>query len=94
MFFLKKPSLVVLLSFKFAAQVDLIGAKTDLPSITDGGLSDTFLAAQFHFHWGSVDTQGSEHTIDGNKYSMEVNVSYLKHSIHSGTEAFPLRVRH
>ena len=74
--------------------MDLIGAKTDLPSITGGGLSGTFLAAQFHFHWGSVDTQGSEHTIAGYQYSMEVNISYLKHSIASMSEAFPLRVRH
>ena len=74
--------------------MDLIGAKTDLPSITDGGLSDTFLVAQFHFHWGSDNTKGSEHTIDGNQYSMEVNISYLKHSIASMSEAIPLKVRH
>ena len=63
-----------ILSFTFAAQVDLGGATSVLPSITGGGLNGKFLAAQFHFHWGSVDTQGSEHTIEGNKYSMEVNI--------------------
>ena len=29
--------------------------------------------AQFHWHWGSVSTQGSEHTIDGKEYPAEIH---------------------
>ncbi|XP_066911154.1 uncharacterized protein [Clytia hemisphaerica] len=29
--------------------------------------------AQFHFHWGINDTQGSEHTVDGKEYPLEVH---------------------
>jgi len=36
-------------------------------SISGGGLPGTYNLHSFHLHWGSVDTQGSEHTIDGKK---------------------------
>ena len=71
----------VLLSFTFTAQVDLVGPKSVLPSITSGGLSDTFLAAQFHFHWGSIDTQGSEHTLNGKQFPLEVRNSFRNQSL-------------
>ena len=29
-----------------------------------GGLPGIYQFAQFHLHWGSVDSQGSEHTIN------------------------------
>ena len=29
----------------------------------------------FDWHWGTVSTQGSEHTIDGKKYAAEVHVA-------------------
>uniref|UniRef100_A0A803JKZ0 Carbonic anhydrase 4 n=1 Tax=Xenopus tropicalis TaxID=8364 RepID=A0A803JKZ0_XENTR len=49
-------------------------AQVDLPTgieISGGGLSETYIAAQFHFHWGSDEFYGSEHTVDGEKYPME-----------------------
>ena len=30
--------------------------------------SDTYQLAQFHFHWGCSDLEGSEHTINGRRY--------------------------
>nr|KAG5687653.1 hypothetical protein BaRGS_027545 [Batillaria attramentaria] len=42
--------------------------------VSDGGLQDEYSVAQYHFHWGSVDTQGSEHTVDCKAYPMEMHV--------------------
>ncbi|XP_036120378.1 carbonic anhydrase 2 isoform X3 [Molossus molossus] len=40
--------------------------------LKEGPLADTYRLIQFHFHWGSCDGQGSEHTVDKKKYSAEV----------------------
>ena len=42
--------------------------------VNGGGIGDIFQIAQVHFHWGHDDKQGSEHTIDGNKFPLEVNI--------------------
>ncbi len=39
-----------------------------------GGLPTNYYAAQFHFHWGSNNIQGSEHTVDGKAYPLEVSL--------------------
>lgn len=36
--------------------------------------SKTYKVLQFHFHWGLIDTLGSEHTIDGKHHPMEMHV--------------------
>ena len=41
--------------------------------ISGGGLEGEYKAGQFHFHWGSVGTQGSEHTLDGRSFPLEVS---------------------
>uniref|UniRef100_A0A7M4FXH9 Carbonic anhydrase 4 n=1 Tax=Crocodylus porosus TaxID=8502 RepID=A0A7M4FXH9_CROPO len=45
--------------------------------ITDGSLNSKYKATQFHFHWGSHgnwgSSPGSEHSIDGERYAMEVS---------------------
>ena len=43
--------------------------------IYDGGLSNTYYLAQFHFHWGDKNTIGSPHKIDGHAYPMEVRAN-------------------
>lgn len=46
-----------------------------LPSslrIRGGGLHATYKAVQLHLHWGVDDGPGSEHTVDGEQYPMEV----------------------
>uniref|UniRef100_A0A4X1UF53 Carbonic anhydrase 2 n=1 Tax=Sus scrofa TaxID=9823 RepID=A0A4X1UF53_PIG len=41
--------------------------------VLEGGpLAGTYRLIQFHFHWGSSDGQGSEHTVDKKKYAAEV----------------------
>lgn len=43
---------------------------------------------QFHCHWGSDDTQGSEHTVDNNHYSAELHfVHYNMEKYHTMSKA-------
>ena len=42
-------------------------------SMSGGGLPEAFFLLQFHMHWGYNPFQGSEHTIDGRKYPLEVH---------------------
>lgn len=46
---------------------------TDPPSICGGPLVHTYTLAHIHFHWGSKDHAGSEHTIDGKSFPMEMH---------------------
>lgn len=49
-------------------------------TVASGGLTGTYKAVQFHFHWGNNESRGtaptvssgSEHSIDGERYAMEV----------------------
>ncbi|XP_072024772.1 carbonic anhydrase 7-like isoform X2 [Amphiura filiformis] len=53
-----------------SVQVDLTGNYY----IEGGPLKSTYQAAQFHFHWGSIDSQGSEHTLNGKHYPAEMHI--------------------
>ncbi|KAM3591370.1 uncharacterized protein V6R79_000846 [Siganus canaliculatus] len=47
--------------------------------ISGGGLNGTYSTIQFHFHWGDTEHHdGSEHTIDGHRYPMEMHIVSLK----------------
>lgn len=41
-------------------------------AVIGGGLPGPYLVKQFHFHWGSQDSRGSEHDINGRFFPMEV----------------------
>jgi len=41
--------------------------------LSQGGLGATYQLYGFHFHWGSANWQGSEHTINGKKYPLEIH---------------------
>ncbi|XP_041437215.1 carbonic anhydrase 4-like [Xenopus laevis] len=59
-------------------------AQVDLPTdaqISGGGLVGVYEAKQLHFHWGSADIAGSEHTIDGERYLMELHVVHRRKAI-------------
>ena len=45
------------------------------PGLTGGPIVGEFKLAQFHFHWGSDNNCGSEHTLDGRCYPAEVGGS-------------------
>lgn len=46
--------------------------KENTVEISGGGLGHVFSTLQFHFHWGSSDSNGSEHTMDSHRYPIEV----------------------
>ena len=41
--------------------------------MSGGGLTGVYTTVQFHFHWGSNNGKGSEHTMNGKKYAGEVS---------------------
>ena len=67
-------------------KVDFAGVKYS-PLVKGGGLGSDYVLAQFHFHWGSSDGQGSEHLINSEAYPMEVHLVHYKHNFHSLAEA-------
>ncbi|XP_008835148.1 carbonic anhydrase 2 [Nannospalax galili] len=46
----------------------------DKAVLKGGPLHGTYRLIQFHFHWGSSDGQGSEHTVDKMKYAAELHL--------------------
>ena len=53
-------------------RVDVNGTDSEL---TGGPLgSDIYKLEQFHSHWGCIDSQGSEHTVDGVSYAGELHL--------------------
>ncbi|XP_022085776.1 carbonic anhydrase 2-like [Acanthaster planci] len=47
--------------------------------VSGAGLGPTaYKVAQFHFHWGSVNSRGSEHTVDGKAYAGELHIVCYK----------------
>ena len=43
-------------------------------SLIGGPLDGEYELLQFHVHWGSEETRGSEHTIDGKNYAAELHL--------------------
>ncbi|XP_066491996.1 carbonic anhydrase 4 [Tiliqua scincoides] len=74
-----------------SVQVMLDGSAT----VASGGLSGTYKAVQFHFHWGNNESRGtgttvssgSEHSIDGERYAMELHIVHIKNEHASLDEA-------
>ncbi|VDK88771.1 unnamed protein product [Litomosoides sigmodontis] len=52
--------------------------ENDRPKIQGGGLDQTYRLVQYHFHWGLQDNEGSEHTLAGLHYPVEL------HLVHEG----------
>ena len=40
----------------------------------NNGVVESISLVQFHFHWSENNYQGSEHTINGNKFAAEVRI--------------------
>ncbi|XP_015240598.1 PREDICTED: carbonic anhydrase 15-like [Cyprinodon variegatus] len=55
-------------------------------SVSGGGLPGVYHTVQVHFHWGDPSTNGSEHTVDGRRYPMEMHIVNMK-SIHPNVSA-------
>lgn len=62
---------------------DLVVVKPKFPpgkaaTIQGGPLASPYVLDHLHFHWGSSDHKGSEHTINGKTYPMEMHAVHLK----------------
>ncbi|KAG7322191.1 hypothetical protein KOW79_015049 [Hemibagrus wyckioides] len=55
--------------------------------IEGAGLKDKYKAVEIHFHWGKNGGPGSEHTIDGEQYPMEMHIVHIKETYSSVLEA-------
>uniref|UniRef100_A0A8C9XCN5 Carbonic anhydrase n=2 Tax=Sander lucioperca TaxID=283035 RepID=A0A8C9XCN5_SANLU len=54
--------------------------------ISGGGLSEDYDSLQFHLHWGNgTSVPGSEHTVDGKRYPMELHIVNSKASYNRNT---------
>uniref|UniRef100_A0A1B6F3B4 Carbonic anhydrase n=1 Tax=Cuerna arida TaxID=1464854 RepID=A0A1B6F3B4_9HEMI len=51
---------------------------TEVPYLVNGPLDGSYTFSQAHFHWGSHEGEGSEHTIDGMSYPMEMHLVFFK----------------
>lgn len=56
---------------KFCTSIAMLTLPPSL-RIRGGALPATYKAIQLHLHWGVNDGPGSEHTVDGEQYPMEV----------------------
>ncbi|XP_076002688.1 carbonic anhydrase 4b [Genypterus blacodes] len=66
------------------------GVQLDLPAsnvIKGGHLDAPYKALQLHLHWGKDGGPGSEHTIDGEKFPMEMHIVHMKEEHISLSEA-------
>ncbi|NWT72145.1 CAH4 anhydrase, partial [Prunella himalayana] len=61
------------------------------PKVSGGGLGRKYKAVEFHFHWGDPNkpqnVPGSEHSIDGEKYPMELHIVHIREDVSDVTEA-------
>ncbi|KAL3051388.1 hypothetical protein OYC64_001606 [Pagothenia borchgrevinki] len=54
--------------------------------ISGGGLSDPYDSLQFHLHWGNGSSvPGSEHTVNGKRYPMELHIVNSKATYNGNT---------
>ncbi|XP_075710334.1 carbonic anhydrase 15-like [Rhinoderma darwinii] len=55
--------------------------------ISGAGLPNMYKALQFHFHWGSPNKDGSEHTVDGKQFPLELHIVHMNTKYSSIPEA-------
>ncbi|XP_026207437.1 carbonic anhydrase 4-like [Anabas testudineus] len=48
--------------------------REDLLEVSGGGLGHVYSTFQLHFHWGTAQESGSEHTVDSKRYTMEMHI--------------------
>ncbi|XP_076759041.1 carbonic anhydrase 1 [Xylocopa sonorina] len=67
--------------------LNTIWSSTNRPHIQDGCLSGVYDLCSLVFHWGQSNDEGSEHTLDYIRYSMELQVWHIKRGFNSLMEA-------
>ncbi|EDO42126.1 predicted protein, partial [Nematostella vectensis] len=66
-------------SVSFSGESD---ASVPTPDITSGPLSHKYKFAQFHFHWGKDEKEGSEHRVDGKMYPSEMHIVHYNSDLY------------
>ncbi|KAJ8342952.1 hypothetical protein SKAU_G00328800 [Synaphobranchus kaupii] len=56
-------------------------------TVSGGNLLTVYKAVQFHLHWGKDGGPGSEHTVDGEQYPMEMHIVHMKQDYSSLPQA-------
>ena len=46
--------------------------------LSQGPLNSAYQLLQLHFHWGGEDSRGSEHTIDGAEFPLELHLVHKR----------------
>ncbi|XP_067687046.1 carbonic anhydrase 7-like [Haliotis asinina] len=59
----------------YTVQIDFSGPPM---RVTGGGLDGDYITIQLHLHWGKTSSNGSEHTLEGKAYPMELHVAAYK----------------
>ena len=57
--------------FYFVVEFSFLETQESL-KFSGSNLNETFKLAQFHFHWGENNYEGSEHYLNTKKYPLEV----------------------
>ncbi|XP_055330196.1 carbonic anhydrase 2-like isoform X2 [Paramacrobiotus metropolitanus] len=57
------------------------------PEIRGGSLGEDYVFLQFHFHWGAVNTRGSEHVIDEQRFPLELHIVHRKSAFYDSEAA-------
>merc|ERR1711862_931885 len=62
------------------AQLDVTVSGDDIGVLSGGPLQSgsTYKILQLHFHWGANDARGSEHTVGGREYPIEMHIVHTR----------------
>ncbi|KAJ9583190.1 hypothetical protein L9F63_022461, partial [Diploptera punctata] len=63
------------------------GGEDFTPQISGGPLDGEYVFSQLHFHWGTRDDRGSEHTVSNVSFPMELHLVHYKKSYGTPEEA-------
>ncbi|XP_050740226.1 uncharacterized protein LOC127010338 [Eriocheir sinensis] len=81
------PKAQTLINTGEVAQVLTIFSEGVVASIQGGDLEGKYRLLQYHIHWGGLSSVGSEHTIDGKRFSAELHLVHYKASYGTVAEA-------
>ena len=61
-------------------QLDVTVSGDDIGVLSGGPLQSgsTYKILQLHFHWGANDARGSEHTVGGREYPIEMHIVHIR----------------
>jgi carbonic anhydrase len=72
--------------------VELVIPEQDIGSakLSGGPLSGSYQLHQLHFHWGEDNSKGSEHTVDGKRFPLEMHLVHVTTDIPYKSTEYPV----